>query len=304
MAMASSTLKFGILFLLFFSMNSAGLSQELGSIKGTLVDQNGEPAIFVKILVKNTEIGVISNVDGEFHIYAISPGKYDLIITSLEHGRKEVKDVIVKANEITFLKKSVLTLEQIILDLKPIIYIYPTDTIEVKVKLNYNGQLTTTYPKYNENGWKVTATPESTLIDSTGRTYYSLYWEGIPNKPLIIKQGTVVAKEETISFLEKNLEILGLSEREANEFIIYWLPVLEKNPFNLISFSSEEYEQQAELIIEPKPDVIIRVMMVYQGLEAPIEIQPQDILTLRSERKGFTVVEWGGQESISDIVNY
>jgi hypothetical protein len=34
--------------------------------------------------------------------------------------------------------------------------------------------------------------------------------------------------------------------------------------------------------------------MAYQALERPIDVPPQDIEPF--ERKGFTVVEWGGTE--------
>ena len=39
---------------------------------------------------------------------------------------------------------------------------------------------------------------------------------------------------------EEKLAILGLNEREAEEFIIYWLPKLESNKYNYIRFATEE----------------------------------------------------------------
>ncbi len=50
---------------------------------------------------------------------------------------------------------------------KPVIYLYPTEETEVSVKLNLDGDLTCTYPAYN-NGWSVTATPDGTLTDTNG----------------------------------------------------------------------------------------------------------------------------------------
>ena len=40
-------------------------------------------------------------------------------------------------------------------DHKPIIYLYPPKTTEVSVKLGNPQNLTHTYPKYEEDGWKV-----------------------------------------------------------------------------------------------------------------------------------------------------
>lgn len=285
------------LFLFSFSVRSQGY----GSIKGKLIDETGEPAVYTKVVLKETNLGALTNIEGEYLINNIPPGNYTILISSLEFQETVIKDVVIQADKITFLDKTIVMYQQIE-TLKPIIYLYPEDTTDITIKLDYEGQLTTTYPRYKDQ-WMVTATPESTLIDSTGRSYYSFYWEGVPANPLTIKEGTVVAKAETISFLEESLALLGLSEREANEFIIYWLPVLEKSEFNVISFSTREYETQAKLNIQPTPDEIIRVMMVYRGLDAPIKVKQQDLEPLKKSRKGFTVVEWGGQEAKSFDVN-
>jgi len=71
---------------------------------------------------------------------------------------------------------------------------------------------------------------------------------------------------------------------------------MENNTYNLIHFSSRQYEEMAKLNISPKPETIIRVMMVFQPLEIPIDIPQQNLFDLRKERKGFTVVEWGGSK--------
>ena len=63
---------------------------------------------------------------------------------------------------------------------KPLIYLYPTEKMNVTVKLGKPESLTTTYPKYN-NSWKVLALPDGSLYDSNNRYYYGLYWEGLNN---------------------------------------------------------------------------------------------------------------------------
>lgn len=178
---------------------------------------------------------------------------------------------------------------------KPIIYLYPTKTTEVTVKLGHPENLTCTYPKY-ETEWKVIANPNGNLTDvKTGRNLYCLYWEGINTVKPTMDEGFIVKGEDTISFLEEKLEILGLNEREANEFIIYWLPKLEPNKYNYIRFQKmEQIEENMPLEITPKPDSIIRIVMEYKALEEPIEITEQQLST--PQRTGFTAVEWGGTE--------
>ena len=175
---------------------------------------------------------------------------------------------------------------------KPIIYLYPENEINVNVKLGYPSLLTTTYPKYND-GWNVLAKPNGELVDKTGRTYYGLYWEGKNYINNNYTDGFVVAKADLVGFLEEKLAILGLTEREANEFIIYWLPILEKSEYNLIRFENIDIiNREMPLSISPAPDTIIRVLMEYKGIDNVIDIPEQKLVT--PVRKGFTVVEWGG----------
>ena len=79
-----------------------------------------------------------------------------------------------------------------------------------------------------------------------------------------------------------------------NEFIVYWLPRMEHNAYNLITFQGKAYTDTAKLDITPAPDSMLRVFMAYKPLEDSVDIEPQQLETF--ERKGFTVVEWGGTE--------
>ena len=177
---------------------------------------------------------------------------------------------------------------------KPVIYLYPERETQVSVTLDFDGELTSTYPAYGE-GWTVDASPDGTLTDPlTGREYYCLFWEGETDTEYDFSTGFCVAGADTAAFLEDSLAELGLTEKEANEFIIYWLPRMEHNPYNLISFQTETYTDSAELTIDPAPDTLIRVFMAWQGLDQPVEVAPQTLTA--PERTGFTAVEWGGAE--------
>ena len=183
--------------------------------------------------------------------------------------------------------------EDVQYDAKPVIYLYPEETAQVEVALDYDGGLTHTYPAYGD-GWQVTAQPDGTLTDETGREYYCLFWEGITEAEYDFSAGFCVAGEDTAAFLEDALDRRGLTEREADEFIIYWLPKLEGNPYNLLSFQTEAYTSSAVLTIDPAPDTLIRVFLAWKGLDAPVEVEPQTLTA--PERAGFTAVEWGGAE--------
>ena len=176
---------------------------------------------------------------------------------------------------------------------KPVIYLYPEQGEEVSVRLDYDGKLTCTYPEYDD-GWNVTAAPDGRITDENGQEYNYLYWEGETEQEYDFSEGFCVAGEDTAEFLEDALEKLGLTRREANEFIVYWLPRMEQNEYNLISFQSEAYTDHARLSIQPEPDTVIRVFMAYKPVENEQEIPEQTLAA--PERSGFTVVEWGGCE--------
>ena len=176
---------------------------------------------------------------------------------------------------------------------KPVVYLYPETETDVYVNLELDGALTCTYPKY-KNGWRVKASPNGVLTDENGTEYNYLYWEGETNARFDFSKGFCVKGGDTAAFLETALEELGLNRREANEFIVFWLPLMEQNPYNVISFQADCCTQAAKLEVEPAPDTVIRVFMAWQKSDAFIEIAEQ-VLTA-PERRGFTVVEWGGTE--------
>ena len=176
---------------------------------------------------------------------------------------------------------------------KPVIYLYPEEETEVSVELSLNGELTCTYPTYKD-GWTVTALPDGTLTDARGQTYNYLYWEGEAELAYDFSEGFCVKGEDTAAFLEEALEDMGLTRREANEFIVYWLPMMELNPYNLISFQTENYTDAAKLMVSPTPDTVLRVFMAWKGAEEFTELPKQELTA--PKRNGFTVVEWGGTE--------
>ena len=179
---------------------------------------------------------------------------------------------------------------------KPIIYLYPEEDTECSVTLELDGELTCSYPEYGAEGWRdFIARPDGTLVFPDGSEYYALYWEGLGNEDWFdMSSGFCVKGSDTARFLTETLPKLGLSAREANEFIIYWLPILQDNAYNLISFQTVTYAEHVKLTISPEPDTVIRLLMTYMPLDHEVNIPPQ--LLTAPERTGFTVVEWGGSE--------
>ena len=136
--------------------------------------------------------------------------------------------------------------------------------------------------------------PDGTLYDGSGNEYYCLYWEGKGNQTLDDSRGFCVRGKDTAAFLREKLMKIGLTARETNEFIIYWLPLMQNNEYNVITFHTDDYSGSVRLDISPEPDTVIRVFMTFHPSDGPVDIPPQDLPEY--ERSGFTAVEWGGAE--------
>ena len=175
---------------------------------------------------------------------------------------------------------------------KPVIYLYPENETMVNVMFAKPELLTTTYPKFNSS-WNVNVKPNGDMYDENRRYYYALYYEAKGSKLNRFDEGFYVEKDEAIDFLEEKLSILGLNERESNEFIMYWLPVLEQNEKSLVYFeTTESLEKKNKLIINPKPDSLLRINIHIKKVNKKVSIKEQELP--RFERKGFAAVEWGG----------
>jgi len=176
---------------------------------------------------------------------------------------------------------------------KPVIYLYPKETMDISVQLNIKkSKFTTIYPKFNEkNTWNVRAKPNGDILIKD-KTYPYLFWEAESYAPQETNEGFIVTDEIAEKFLEEKLEILGLNEKEKTDFITFWLPKLLRNKLSLCSFQSKIFFDNFELNISPKPDSLIRVFLTIKKLDSPINIKEQKLIS--NERKGFTVIEWGG----------
>ena len=188
---------------------------------------------------------------------------------------------------------------------KPVIYLYPEENEEVEVKLTTtirDTNLIMTWPEPVKIGdtytWQVSAEPDGTIRDAAGNEYSYLFWEADKYGEADFSKGWCVKGEDTAEFLRETLAEIGLTPEEYNEFIVYWTPRMQGNAYNIISFQGSSYDEMFPLDIVTAdgdtPDSMLRVMMAWKGVDEPVEMEPQEFETF--DRKGFSVVEWGGTE--------
>ncbi|MBR6866579.1 MAG: hypothetical protein IKM80_05035 [Bacilli bacterium] len=178
---------------------------------------------------------------------------------------------------------------------KPIIYFYPEEEMDLSVTFVNEEMLTTTYPKY-DGGWNIHLKEDGTFtIPGSDREYYALYYEAESTYECTFDEGFYVTKENAISFLEEKMDYMGFTNRETDEFIMYWLPILESNEKSLVYFEqTEERNEDAPLVFSTEPDTLIRTMIHIKKVDAATTIKEQALT--HYERTGFTVTEWGGVE--------
>lgn len=270
--------------------NSIKSETEVFKISGTVYDCEKLELAGAYIKNLNSKAETQADFDGKFSIEVKLNDVLEISLLGFKSQKVKIEN---KENLVVNLKA-----EQQIMVEKPVIYLYPTEKTAIEIKLDLKGKLLTTFPKYDKN-WDVIAEPNGQIFDKkTNRYYSSLFWDGtidFPSAHYKFDDGFVVAKEKLVAFFIEKLEHIGLNNQETNDFIQYWLPILERNNYNFIHFLvNEECDEIATLNVNPKPETSIRIYMEFYGLEKFTVIKEQQLP--KTERKGFTLVEWGGAD--------
>lgn len=88
---------------LLLCFSSICLSQEVGSIAGSLTDKeaNNSPLPFANVLIKNSSKGTTSDFDGLYRIENLEPGTYTVVFSFVGYETIEVPNVTVVAGKVT-----------------------------------------------------------------------------------------------------------------------------------------------------------------------------------------------------------
>ncbi|MDX2360317.1 MAG: hypothetical protein QNK23_05900 [Crocinitomicaceae bacterium] len=262
----------------------------------SISDTEGKQVIFYSIDGSEKRAKLMDNIYFEI---STTPGEHSFQFYYDEHHDEvTANSLVIKAQ---YRDEYSIRLENVdfpIMVEKPVIYLYPTAVTEVTVEVITEGQLTFTYPSYEES-WKMTINPDGT-IQNGENSYRYLFWESqhtafIKSDP---STGSAIANKDIVSFLEASLGEFGFTTQEQADFITYWAPKMIRYPGCKIQFLlNDECNQFAQLNIDPKPDQVFRFYMLWSPLENVNDfnyLRPQKIQSI--SRLGFTVIEWGGSQ--------
>ncbi|KAF5490131.1 Ubiquitin-60S ribosomal protein L40 [Colletotrichum fructicola] len=143
--------------------------------------------------------------------------------------------------------------------------------------------------------WQVSVSPDGTLetLEASGPNLECsyLFWEAEavagdsiapellfnfpfnPQRPLLCFKGPtalILSFDDFLPYLEKVLQTLTLTPAMRTEFIVYWLPKFMKirDRGQDIAFDfvpQSDFQKVAHLEIEPRPDTVARVFLIFRG---------------------------------------
>ncbi len=280
-----------ILFLSLFIL--AGCNDDTGTLTGVVTDDYGELVSGAVITLDDSDYKATTDKDGRYVITDIEPGVYDVTCMSLVFDFDLLSNVEIWKGETTELNLNPYSKDYEDVVRKPNIYLYPEETTDVSVNLNFptGGGVTVSEPMYVD-GWYVTASPEGWLTTPEGRGYGYLFFEADPPDEWQRMSGWLIDGEDLAGFFDENLRAYGFNDREVGDFIEYWEPRLTANQYAVFPQLNEEIEPLIGLDVYPEPDSVLR--LYYYLVADPILgglLGEPEIPTF--EREGFTVVEWG-----------
>jgi len=235
----------------------------------------------------------------------VKPGKYLFkFFYNSKHLEVTTDSILIKPGYRTEMRVDLHSTDMPTIVEKPVIYVYGKKTETVSIKLDPKGEFLFTYPQYN-NGWNFTANVDGTIL-MNDKKYHYLFWDGkldFETEKMDLQSGFIVDNNNLVNFFEEKLKLMGLNAQESEDFITYWCPRMNANQKNYVHFIfNETYNKYASINVEPKPDHMFRVCMLWSKANDNTIVKEQKLESFN--RSGFTIVEWGGTEiNAPNIIN-
>lgn len=127
-----------------------------------------------------------------------------------------------------------------------------------------------------------------------------------PSYPILHTEDTMILSfDNFMPYIRETLKELLFDEQQRSDFITHWLPLFRTDEFIAFRFlHPEEIKKAADLVIEPQPDVILRVFLLFGKVQEKHhtrmtdwkEVVGSDKLSEYKKPGNFRVLEWGGMQ--------
>ncbi len=174
--------------------------------------------------------------------------------------------------------------------LKPNIYIYPETKLSLHVSIIFprGGSVIESIPLY-ENGWNIEVEPSGKI----NNIFDYLFYESENPDLCQYRSGWIIKKDDLTSFFTQNMLETGFIQKEIDDFIEYWIPLLNNySSYAIYPQYALDIEKMIELNFSCKPNSVLRLFYVIKGVNGD-KINIAVPIIPRFVRKGFSVTEWG-----------
>lgn len=175
--------------------------------------------------------------------------------------------------------------------LKPNIYLYPIEEMDVTLVFPIESRLLTVIPDYHQT-WEVKVKP-SGEIKENNQSYAYLFYESMTTVTHFQKQnGWVIPAENRVEVFEDILQAYHFNQTEIDDFIEFWDERLDDTQvYIMYPQDTKAVDLAMPLDVYPTPDSIYRLWFIFEAFDDQIITSPQ---ITPINRSGFTLVEWGG----------
>lgn len=173
---------------------------------------------------------------------------------------------------------------------KPNIYIYPKQTLNISVALDFpkGGNVVASIPTYG-SGWNVIVTPEGKINNQ----YDYLFYESEQPDEWQYKTGYTIARDSLEIFFKGNMAAYHFKANEIKDFIDYWIPLLKDHDYyHIYPQERPVIEALIKVRFSAAPENFLRLFYVVKGTNSSAPLKPH-VIGNTAARTGYHAAEWG-----------
>ena len=177
-----------------------------------------------------------------------------------------------------------------VVPLRPNIYIYPNEEIRLIVKVDFpsGGKVIESIPQYKDF-WDITVDQNGKINDTYDYLFYECEMPNLTQKVY----GWIIEKSELEEFFINNMTQSGFNQKETNDFIEYWIPMLtESKYYEIYPQYKSTLDKMVVIKYSVEPKSFYRLFYVIKGRDDD-QLELLNPSIEKAKREKYFAVEWG-----------